>query len=111
MCTSIVEIVPVEGSGKARDGWFRASHAVVSYDHPVHAPLDDAIIVDVVNRGSGPAARACAELSLESARALHAALGRAIAAADAEEAERDAEMAAYRRRVGISGRVTRDAAE
>lgn len=87
MCTSIVEIVEAEGSGKSSDGWFPISHAVVSYDHPNHALLDDAIIIDFVNQDRGPSARAAAELTLESAKALRDALDRAIAAAEAEESE------------------------
>lgn len=87
MCTSIVEIVPAKGAGKSFDGWFPVSRAVVSYDHPNYAPLDDAIIVDFVNPDLGPGARAAVELTLESAKALVGALERAIAAAEAEEAE------------------------
>ncbi|EDP64516.1 hypothetical protein BAL199_27201 [alpha proteobacterium BAL199] len=87
MCTSIVEIVRAEGAGKSMDGWFPVSHAVVSYDHPNHALLDDAIIIDFVNQDRGPGARAAVELTLESAKALQGALARAIAAAEAEESE------------------------
>ena len=87
MCTSIVEIVAAEGAGKGSDGWFPVSHAVVSYDHPNHALLDDAIIVDFVNQARGPGARAAVELTLDAARALQGALERAIAAAEAEERE------------------------
>lgn len=87
MCTSIVEIVRAEGAGKSSEGWFPVSHAVVSYDHPSHALLDDAIIIDFVNQARGPSARAAVELTLDSAKALRAALERAIAAAEREEAE------------------------
>lgn len=87
MCTSIVEIVRAEGAGKSRDGWFPVSHAVVSYDHPNHALLDDAIIIDFLNQARGPDARAAVELTLESAKALQGALARAIAAAELEEEE------------------------
>ncbi len=85
MCTSIVEIVDAEGAGKGGDGWFAVSHAVVSYDHPHHAFLEDAIAIDFVNRAKGPGARAAVELTLESARQLSGALSRAIAAAELEE--------------------------
>jgi hypothetical protein len=88
MCTSIVEIVGAEGAGKNGDRWFALSHAVVSYDHPHHALLEEAIVIDFVNRALGPGARAAVELTLESARALNTALTRAIAAADIEEAGR-----------------------
>lgn len=85
MCTSIVEIIDAEGAGKGSDGWFKVSRAVVSYDHPHHALLEDAISLDFVNHAQGPGARAAVELTLESAKALSAALARAIAAAEIEE--------------------------
>ncbi len=88
MCTSIVEIVGAEGAGKGEDGWFALTHAVVSYDHPHHALLEEAITIDFVNQALGPGARAAAELTLESAKALSRALVRAIAAAEIEEARR-----------------------
>ena len=88
MCTSIVEIVAAEGAGKGEDGWFDLTHAVVSYDHPHHALLEEAITIDFVNEALGPGARAAAELTLESAKALSRALAKAIALAEAEEDER-----------------------
>jgi hypothetical protein len=86
MCTSVVEIVRAEGAGKGEGGWFLLTTAVVSYDHPHHALLDEAITIDFVNRDLGPAARAAVEITLDSAKQLAAALTRAIAAA--EEMER-----------------------
>ncbi len=88
MCTSIVEIVGAEGAGKGDDGWFALSHAVVSYDHPHHALLEEAITIDFVNQALGPGARAAVELTLQSAKALSGALARAIAAAEVEESAR-----------------------
>ncbi len=88
MCTSIVEIVGAEGAGKGNDGWFAVSHAVVSYDHPHHALLEEAITIDFVNQALSPGARAAVELTLESAKALSGALARAIAAAEIEESAR-----------------------
>ena len=88
MCTSIVEIVGAEGAGKRDDGWFALTHSVVSYDHPHHALLEEAIVIDFVNRAQGPSARVAVELTLESARALSGALARAIATADIEESGR-----------------------
>ena len=90
MCTSIVQIVDAEGAGKGSDGWFAVSHAVVSYDHPHYAFLEEAIAIDFVNQAMGPGSRAAVELSLESAKALSGALTRAIAAAELEESERSA---------------------
>jgi hypothetical protein len=87
MCTSIIEVTNAEGMAKRGDEWFPLSHAVVAYDHARHAALSDVITLDFINTGLEPGARAGIELTLESARELRAALGRAIAAADFEEAE------------------------
>ena len=88
MCTSIVEIASASGMAKGGDDWFPLTHSVVSYDHARHALLEDAITVDFVNRGLPPGARAGVELTLDAAKALNAALGKAIAAAEIEEAGR-----------------------
>ncbi len=89
MCTPIVEIVEAEGAGKGGEGWFAMSHAVVSYDHPHRALLDEAITIDFVNRDRGPGVRAAVEMTLDSAKALVTALERTITTAEREEAERD----------------------
>jgi len=88
MCTSIVEVVGVSGAGKGEGGWFDVDRAVVSYDHPHHALLEEAITLDFVNAAQGPGARVAVELSLESAKELSAALLKAIAAAEIEESAR-----------------------
>jgi hypothetical protein len=88
MCTSIVEVVPASGMAKREDDWFELTHAVVAYDHARHAVLDDVITLDFVNCGLPPGARAAVELTLETAKALNAALAKAIAEAEVEEAER-----------------------
>ena len=82
MCTSVVEIVEAEGAGKSGGSWFPLTHAVVTYDHPHFAFMEDAVLIDFANRARGAGTRAAVELSLESAKALHAALGHVI-----EEAE------------------------
>jgi hypothetical protein len=87
MCTSIIEISPADGMAKRGDAWFSLSHAVVAYDHARHAPLGDVITLDFINVSLDPGARAGVELTLASAKELRAALDRAIAAADFEEAE------------------------
>jgi hypothetical protein len=87
MCTSIVEIVAAEGMGKRGDRWFPLTQAVVAYDHARHAPLGDVITLDFFNAAMEPGARAAVDLTLESAKELRAALERAIAAAEFEEAE------------------------
>ena len=87
MCTSIVEIVPVEGMAKRGEEWFPLTQAVVAYDHARHAPLADVITLDFINASLEPGARAGIELTLETARGLLAALDRAITAADFEEGQ------------------------
>jgi hypothetical protein len=87
MCTSIIEVMGAEGMAKRGDQWFPLTHAVIAYDHARHAPLGDVITLDFMNTGLEPGARAGIELALESAKALRAALDRAIAGADLEEAE------------------------
>lgn len=87
MCTSIVEIVRAEGMAKRADDWFPLTQAVVAYDHARHAPAADVITLDFFNAALGADARAGVELTLETARELRAALDRAIAAAEFEEAE------------------------
>lgn len=102
MCTSIVEAIDAEGAAKGEDGWFKVSRAVVSYDHPHHAFLEDAIAIDFMNPAEGADKRAAVELTLESAKALQAALARAIDAAEAEERELDEAMARYRDRTLVA---------
>jgi hypothetical protein len=87
MCTSIIEITRAEGMAKREDQWFPLSHAVVAYDHARHALAGDVITLDFINTDLEPGARAGVELTLETAKELRAALDRAIAAADVEEAE------------------------
>ena len=87
MCTSIIEIAPADGMAKRGDAWFPLSHSVVAYDHARHAPLGDVITLDFINTGLDPGARAGIELTLDTAKGLRAALDRAIAAAEYEEAE------------------------
>jgi hypothetical protein len=88
MCTSIVEVVGADGAGKGSDGWFDLTHSVVSYDHPHHAFLEEAITIDFVNAALGPGARVAVELTLQSAKELSRVLARAIEAAEIEESAR-----------------------
>lgn len=87
MCTSIIEIVAAKGMAQRGEAWFTLDRAVVAYDHARHALFGDVITLDFINTAPDPSARAGIELTLESARALRAALDRAIGAADEEEAE------------------------
>ncbi len=97
MCTSIVEIAPASGMAKGENDWFSLTHSVVAYDHARHALLEDAITIDFVNSGLPPGARAAVELTLETAKALNAALAKAIAAAEVEEADRSQALERARR--------------
>jgi hypothetical protein len=87
MCTSIVEITEAEGMAKKGDEWFPLTQAVVAYDHARHLSAGDVITLDFFNATLGADARAGVEITLDSAKALRAALDRAIAAAEYEEAE------------------------
>ena len=87
MCTSIIEIARAEGMAKRGDDWFPLTQAVVAYDNARHALLGDVITLDFMNTGLDAGARAGVEITLDSAKALRAALDRAIAAAEFEEAE------------------------
>ena len=98
MCTSIVEIASASGMAKGESDWFPLTHSVVSYDHARHALLADAITIDFINRGLPPGARAAVELTLDAAKALNAALAKAIAEAEIEETERS--QALRRARLG-----------
>ncbi len=87
MCTSIVEIARAEGMAQRGEAWFPLTQTVVAYDHARHALLGDVITLDFLNPRLGPTARAGVELTLATAKELRAALDRAIAAAEFEEAE------------------------
>jgi hypothetical protein len=87
MCTSIIEVTRAEGMAKRENEWFPLSHCVVAYDHARHAQLGDVITLDFINTALEPGARGGIELTLETAKELRAALDRAIAAAEFEEAE------------------------
>src|SRR5262245_59454423 len=102
MCTSIVEIAAAEGMAKREDEWFPLTHSVVAYDHARHALLADVITIDFINSGMPPGARAGVELTLEAAKALNAALARAIAEAELEEADRLQGIEEARRAAALS---------
>ena len=88
MCTSIVEVTAAQGAGKRENEWFPLTHTVVAYDHARHAVLADVITIDFINEGLPPGARAAVELTLDAAKALNAALAKAITEAEIEEADR-----------------------
>ncbi len=70
MCNATTFRLEVSGSGKGAQGWFTLRQAQVYYDHPFHAQLSEAVIIDFLNEEQGPGARVAVELSAESARAL-----------------------------------------
>jgi hypothetical protein len=74
VCTYETTRVTVAGSGKGPGGWFRVTDATVYFDHPVHAPAEHTVNIDVANPGRGPAARVALELDAASARALAEAI-------------------------------------
>jgi hypothetical protein len=67
--------------------------------------LADVIALDFVNSGLPPGARAAVELTLDAAKALHAALAKAIAEAEVEEAQRAEGIARARRAVAAAVRA------
>jgi hypothetical protein len=78
MCTYIYEHANVLGSAKGQKGWFEVNRANVCYDHPSHAPLDHALLLDFVDSTKGPEVRVGLELSYESAQALVIAITNAL---------------------------------
>lgn len=84
MCTMIVEKAQIDGCGKGPKDWFTLKEVNVSYDHPLHAPLEHALNIDFVNEAEGLGARVAVELSAESARKLVTTILAALERAKAE---------------------------
>lgn len=74
MCTYRTAAVALSGSGKGPSGWFPLTSASVYFDHPVHAPAEHTLNVDLLNPGRGPSARVAVELDPDAARALAVAI-------------------------------------
>jgi len=74
MCTYRTTTFEVEGSGKGASGWFPVTDASVYFDHPVHAPADHTLNIDLRNPSRGASARVAVELDPASARALAVAI-------------------------------------
>jgi hypothetical protein len=74
MCTYQTTTIQVQGSGKGAQGWFPVSDATVYFDHPVHAPAEHTLNIDLINPGRGASARVAMELDPGSARALAEAI-------------------------------------
>lgn len=90
MCTTISDQATITGSGKNGQGWFPIDRAVVGYDHPSHAPLEHALLLDFTGGSTGSPARLAVELSLDSARELATMLAETIRQAEAYERTLDA---------------------
>ena len=79
MCTYLTETVSMSGSSaKGPDGWFAATTATVYFDHPVHAPAEHTLNIDVLNPERGPGCRVALELDADAARALAEAILRGL---------------------------------
>ncbi len=73
----------MKGSGRGPGGeWMRFTDANVYFDHPQHAQMNHALMIDLVNEGGGPSARVAIELNTASARKLVNAIEEALAAVD-----------------------------
>ena len=83
MCSWIIENVELSGSGKGADGWFKLSQANVYYDHPFHAPLDHALIIDFVKDTNKPGNRVAVEMTRESALRLVESINIALTTGEA----------------------------
>ena len=70
MCAGSGETASLTGSAKGSKGWFPLETAHAVYDHPFHAQMEEALIIDFVNPDRGPGARLSLELSRGSARSL-----------------------------------------
>jgi hypothetical protein len=99
VCTTISDQATITGSGKDGQGWFPIERACLGYDHPSHAPLEHAILIDLMGGSTGAARRLAVELSLESARKLADVLAGTIAQAEAYERTLDAQA---HPRVGVA---------
>lgn len=74
MCTYETTTLGMAGSGKGADGWFPLTDATVYFDHPVHAPAEHTLNIDLINPSRGASARVAMELDPPAARALAEAI-------------------------------------
>lgn len=78
MCSYVVEKTALTGSAKAGGTWSPIDTAVVSVDHPFHAAVDHALMIDFTNSGRPVSERVALELSVASARELIACMQMAL---------------------------------
>jgi hypothetical protein len=81
MCTYLTQYAEIDGSGKGATGWFPLTNATVYVDHPVHAPFEHTVNIDLANPALGPSARVAVELTEEAALALIDTIRAALASA------------------------------
>jgi hypothetical protein len=74
VCTYETELLSVAGAGKTAQGWIPVTDASVYLDHPVAAPADHTLNIDVRNPALGAAARVALELDPAAARRLALAI-------------------------------------
>ncbi len=79
MCAGHVHTTSLTGSAKGGEGWFPLQRAQVVSDHPFHAQMDEAVLIDFLNPERGVSSRVSVELSADSARALVDAIQAALA--------------------------------
>jgi len=84
MCSYVTEKAQLVGSAKGPRGWARVTAANVAFDHPFHAPLDHALMIDFVNEADERQERVAVEISEHSARELVAKILSALEGAEAE---------------------------
>ncbi len=70
MCTYETQKVTLQGSAKSGSDWFKAKEATVYFDHPVSAPYEHSLNVDVFGKVGDEHRRVALELSPQSAREL-----------------------------------------
>ena len=84
-CSAMAIRRRVRAAGRSARGWFSVDQVAISYDHPVHAREDHAVLLDFA-RALGPVdERVPVELSLASARALAETLLAVVERAEAFE--------------------------
>ena len=82
MCSYVTETTTIVGSAKGPNGWRSVDTAHVYFDHPFHAPLDHALMIDFVDHGRG-GERVAVEMSAQSARDLVAKILKALESGEA----------------------------
>jgi hypothetical protein len=86
MCSYVTEKATLVGSAKGPNGWASVDTAHVYFDHPYHAPLDHALMIDFVDAARGGKDRVAVEISAASARELVEKILLALESGEAEHA-------------------------